>query len=146
MTPRSLSCEFELLVPASPDRVWRAMTGELSRWWPKDFLTSEHTRRMVLEPHLGGRVFEDFGDGGGLIWYHVIGLDVGRELLLAGHLLPPFGGPATTSLRLTLFEQKNGTMLKIRDDRFGVLDDDSPVDGWRHVFDSGLVAYLRDNG
>ena len=68
--------------------------------------------------------------------------------LLAGHVLPPFGGPATTALRLTLSAQGQGTLLKIRDDRLGALGGDSPTEGWRIVFDNGLRQYLesgRDN-
>ncbi|QDU76123.1 hypothetical protein Pan97_31680 [Bremerella volcania] len=108
-----------------------------------DFVTSDRTQRFVIEPVLGGRAFEDFGDGEGLVWYTVIGVDAGRELVLAGHLLPPFGGPATTALRVTLSAQADGTLVKIRDDRFGILGGDSPVEGWRIVFDGGLRHYLE---
>jgi hypothetical protein len=69
------------------------------------------TRRFVVEQKLGGRVFEDVGGGDGLFWYTVIGLEAGRELILAGRLLPPFGGPATTALRLTLSRTDRGTLL-----------------------------------
>ena len=64
---------------------------------------------------------EDFGSGDGIIWYTVIGVEAGRELILAGHLLPPFGGPATTALRLTLLTQGHGTILKIRDESNGTI-------------------------
>lgn len=141
----AVSFELEVFIAATRDRVWRAISTEASAWWPEDFATSERTQRFVIEPELGGRAFEDFGGGQGLVWYTVIGVDTGRELILAGHLLPPFGGPATTGLRLTLSAQEDGTLLKIRDDRFGILGGESPIEGWRTVFDSGLRHYLEAN-
>lgn len=137
--------ELDVVIAARPERVWRAIAAEASEWWPGDFVTSERTQRFVIEAALGGRVFEDFGNGDGLVWYTVIGMDAGRELILAGHLLPPFGGPATTALRLTLLAEGDGCLLKIRDDRFGVVGEDSPTDGWRMVFDGGLRQYLESD-
>ena len=146
MSPQPIasgSWELDIEISASPERVWKAICSESAEWWPEDFVTSERTQRFVIESSLGGRVFEDFGDGDGLVWYTVIGIEAGRELLMAGHLLPPFGGPATTALRLTLSSREAGTLLSIRDDRFGVLGGDSPAEGWRTVFDGGLRSYLE---
>ena len=112
----------------------------------RPFHTSARTMRFVIEPVLGGRAYEDFGGGDGLVWYTVIGVEAGRELVLAGHLLPPFGGPAVTALRLTLSAQAGATLLRVQDDRFGALGGESPVDGWRLVFDGGLRQYLESGG
>ena len=139
----SASYELEIAIAAAPERVWEAIAAESSAWWPKDFVTSERTQRFVIEPTLGGRAFEDFGGGDGLVWYTVIGVDAGRELLMAGHLLPPFGGPATTALQLTVSAQGQGAVVTIRDHRVGVLGGDSPVEGWRAVFEGGLRTYLE---
>ena len=135
--------EFEVVIAALPARVWQALVSESAAWWPKDFHTSERAQGFVIEPVLGGRVFEDFGDGDGLVWYSVIGVERGRELLLAGHLLPPFGGPAVTALRVTLSEKGEGTLLRVQDYRFGTLGGGSPVDGWRLVFDTGLRQHIE---
>ncbi len=139
----SATYTLELRVAASPSRVWQALTSGSAVWWPRDFYTSERTPRMVIEPELGGRMYEDFGGGDGLVWYSVVGIETGRELHLAGHLLPPFGGPAVTALRISLSGEGEGTLVRIRDDRCGVLGGPSPLDGWRHVFESGLKAYLE---
>ena len=97
----------------------------------------------MIEPVLGSRVYEDFGGGDGLVWYSVIGVEAGRELILAGHLLPPFGGPAVTALRLTLSAKAPGTLSRLQDYGFGALGGDSPVDGWRHDFDNGLRQHIE---
>ena len=137
------SFELDIVIDAPPARVWEALASEASAWWPKEFHTSERAQRFVIEPVLGGRVYEDFGGGDGLVWYSVIGVEAGRELILAGHLLPPFGGPAVTALRLTLLANGNGTLLRVQDDRIGALGGESPVDGWRLVFDMGLREYIE---
>ena len=137
------ACALEVVIAAPPPRVWQALASESSAWWPKAFHTSERTQRFVIEPVLGGRVYEDFGGGDGLVWYSVIGVEAGRELILAGHLLPPFGGPAVTALRLTLSAKAPGTLLRVQDYRFGALGGESPVDGWRLVFDSGLRQHIE---
>lgn len=142
-SPSTASYSLEVMIAATPTRVWQALTTEASAWWPKDFHTSTRAERFVIEPVLGGRVFEDFGGGDGLMWYTVIGVEVEKELVMAGHLLPPFGGPAVTALRLTLSQQSDSTQLKIQDDRFGLLGGESPVDGWRMVFDDGLRLYIE---
>ena len=137
------SYELEVIIAAAPAHVWQALVSESSQWWPKEFHTSERALRFVIEPVLGGRAYEDFGGGEGLLWYSVIGVEAGRELTLAGHLLPPFGGPAVTALRLSLSEKGPGTLLRIQDHRFGVLGGESPVDGWRIVFDTGLRRHVE---
>ena len=137
------SYSLEVVMAAPPARVWQALTTETPAWWPKDFHTSARAQRFVIEPVLGGRVFEDFGGGDGLLWYSVIGVEANRELVLSGHLLPPFGGPAVTALRLSLSAETDGTLFRVQDDRFGSLDGKSPVDGWRLVFDVGLRKYVE---
>ena len=139
------SYEIDVNIAVNPERVWTAIASEASVWWPMDFVTSERTKRFVIEPTLGGRVFEDFGEGEGLVWYTVIGVDAGRDLILAGHLLPPFGGPAMTALRLTLSAKGGGTLLRVRDDRIGVLGGDPPTEGWRLVFENGLRQFLESS-
>jgi len=139
----SMSYSLEVMMAVPPARVWQALTTESPAWWPKDFHTSARTQRFVIESVLGGRAYEDFGNGDGLVWYSVIGVETDRELILAGHLLPPFGGPAITALRLTLSAKSGSTLLQVQDDRFGALGGESPVDGWRLVFDAGLRQYVE---
>jgi hypothetical protein len=144
-TPSFRTAHFmlDLILPVSPDRAWRALTIECGKWWPADFVTSPKTQRFVIEPVLGGRAYEDYGNQDGLTWYTVIGLEAGRELIMAGHMLPPFGGPANTALRLTLAPHPQGTLFLLRDDRWGALGPESPIEGWRTVFERGLKSYLE---
>lgn len=69
--PSAGSYEFEVVIAAQPARVWEALVTESAAWWPKDFHKSERAQRFVIEPVLGGRAYEDFGGGDGLVWYSV---------------------------------------------------------------------------
>jgi uncharacterized protein YndB with AHSA1/START domain len=124
---------FDLHAP--PARVWQALVRETSAWWPASFHTSPRTKRFVIEPRLGGMMGEVAGRGEGLVWYRVIGVEKPVSLLLAGYLLPPWAGPATSLLRLTLTPIASGTRLELCDSTFGRLGDAAATsDGWKQIF------------
>ena len=49
--------------------VWKAFTDDIQSWWPKDFYATDSPQRMILEVKPGGRLYEDSGNGNGLVWY-----------------------------------------------------------------------------
>ena len=76
---------------------------------------------MVLEPKLGGLLYEDAGKNEGFVWATVIALHSPNHLLLRGDLSPDFGGPAISYLKFTLEEKKGKTILKFQDTLMGTL-------------------------
>ncbi len=135
---------LEFNLQATPSRVWTALTRDIAAWWPATFHTSPKTRRFVLEPRLGGMMGEITAPGEGLAWYRVIGVEKNVSLLLAGYLLPPWAGPATSLLRLTLTPAGDGeTKLELADHTFGVVGDRSATaDGWRQIFAGHLQPHV----
>jgi uncharacterized protein YndB with AHSA1/START domain len=139
----AIDVKLEFVLHAPHTRVWEALVSETSAWWPKSFLTSERTQRFVIEPRLGGMVGEVSGDGEGLVWYRVIGVESPASLLLAGYLLPPWAGPATSLLRLTLTAIGPAeTKLELVDSTFGKITGSELADGWRQIFDEHFRAHL----
>jgi len=69
-----MKVEKSIVIAASPERVWRAWTDEISRWWVKPyFIDPERALGLVIEPHAGGRFVEKWGDDGvGYLLGHVI--------------------------------------------------------------------------
>jgi uncharacterized protein YndB with AHSA1/START domain len=53
--------EHELMLAASPEQVWDAITGDLSGWWDHNF--SGDPAQFFLEPWPGGRFLEVFEEG-----------------------------------------------------------------------------------
>ncbi|HYJ04852.1 MAG TPA: hypothetical protein VEX43_06945 [Chthoniobacterales bacterium] len=125
--------------------VWKAFTGEIHSWWPKDFYATESPKRIVFEVKPGGRLYEDAGDGNGLVWYHVIALDAPNAVSLSGFIAPPFGGPATSLLRVAFSPQgKSATTMEITDSTFGCLGDPGATEeGWRMLFEGGFKTWVE---
>lgn len=140
----SVEARVELTIHAPQRRVWDALVNESARWWPKNFLSSEKTKKFVIEPRLGGRVFEDNGGGEGFIWYTVVGVESPNSLQLAGFMGPPFGGPLSSLLRLTLSAlSAKETRLEILDACFGAVGECDTAGGWREVFDDNFRPYVE---
>lgn len=149
LTVRAARVEMEVEMAAPPDRVWRALVEEMGIWWPRSFYAGKDTKAFVLEPRVGGRVYEDWGDGAGLLWFTVVSLDPPRALELAGHLFPAYGGPATSLVRIELSEGRGKTLLRLTDAIHGHLaaDTDAKLDaGWKELFAKSLKTFVERPG
>lgn len=125
--------------------VWKGFTRDVHSWWPKDFYATESPKRIVFEVKPGGRLYEDAGDGNGLVWYHVIAVDAPNAITLSGFIAPPFGGPATSLLRIAFAAQgKSSTTMEVTDSTFGCLGESSTTEeGWRLLFEDGFKAWIE---
>ncbi len=137
---------FEVAIAAPQARVWRALVEETMAWWDRVFLMNPNARGFVVEPRLGGRVFEDWGDGAGVQWYHVIGVDPPNALMLTGQLTPTYGGPATTTVQLVLSQRGEATILSLSETAFGRVDvkvESFIRAAWEVLFETGLKSYVE---
>jgi DNA-binding transcriptional ArsR family regulator/uncharacterized protein YndB with AHSA1/START domain len=137
--------ELEIRIAARPERVWQALVEEIGRWWHKDFYAGASPKAFVLEPRLGGRMYEDWGNGAGAIWYLVTEIDPPRSLGLSGHMPAAFGGPATSLLRLVLQPEGEGTVLQLTDSELRKVTEKSRAsleDGWSALFGE-LKSYVE---
>lgn len=138
--------ELEIPIAAPRQHVWRMLVEQTDRWWPRDFYASANPTGMRFDATLGGRLYEESTDGGGVVWYTVIGLTPGVSVDLAGHLTAAFGGPAQTLLRLSLREQGAHTVLELSDAVVGNVGDgttESLEQGWRAVFETGFKQFVE---
>jgi DNA-binding transcriptional ArsR family regulator/uncharacterized protein YndB with AHSA1/START domain len=139
--------ELEVPIAAPPGRVWQALVEQTTQWWRRDFYVGKAARAFVIEPRPGGRMYEDWGDGAGMVWMNVIEVDPPRVLQLAGHLTAAFGGPANTHLRLTLESRgKGGTLLRLSEHAFGRVDDKMKAElhqGWTLLLAKGLKPFIE---
>jgi DNA-binding transcriptional ArsR family regulator len=68
---RVVKVEVEIRIEAPPERVFAALTEELDSWWPFRF---KPNGKMVVECGVGGRWYEDWGNGHGahhatIVWW-----------------------------------------------------------------------------
>jgi hypothetical protein len=137
--------ELEIEIGAPPARVWKAPTAETTFWWPRSFYTNPKAKSFHIEPKLGGKMYEDWGGGEGLVWYRVFGIAKARPLELEGCMGVPYG-PAHTLLHLELEDKSGRTVLKLSDStigRIGHCGDGTKLDGWKQLFEIGLKGYVE---
>lgn len=142
---RSIRIELQTPIAAPQKRVWKALVRETWNWWPHQIVMNPKARRIVIEARLGGRVLEDWGGGGGLVWWNVVGLRTGSWLELAGQMLPEMGGPATSLARILLKPDGKRTTIDIVDCLYGALEKgmDKPIrGGWKALMEA-LKAYAE---
>ncbi len=144
---RSLDIQMEIPIQASREKVWEALTQNIVDWWPRDFYVGAQPKGFVLEDRVGGRVFEDWGDGQGLLWATIVVLDRGRQLTWAGDLSPEFGGPARTITTYRLVEKGEETLLQFRDSPYGKLSPSTQsalAEGWRGLLEGCLKPFVEN--
>jgi uncharacterized protein YndB with AHSA1/START domain len=85
---RAVHITCELTVDASADRVFQVIAHESGTWFPFVY-GGDRTTRIVVEPHVGGRHYEEW-DGGesGYLYGHVTVYDPPRRFALRGRVMP----------------------------------------------------------
>ena len=135
--------EFDIHVPQ--EDAWRAMLEETEHWWLPQYLGAKNSEGIRFEPRPGGRLYES-SPSGGMLWYTIIEMDAPHVLAMSGDMAPPYGGPATSILRIEFTPKAGGCRFQLRDHIFGVVDAAAQTaieTGWRDLFESGLKSYVE---
>ncbi len=137
---------FEIGIDAPPARVWKALTDQASSWWHPGFFSRKGAVTFVIEPRVGGRAYEDWGDGQGLLWYTVMGVVRNEMLLLVGDVDTRHGGPARIHTTFRLRAEGKRTALRLEECAFGKVDEKmrkSLETGWRVLLDGCLRVFAE---
>lgn len=137
---------WEVRIAARPKRVWAALTRQTGKWWPKEFYTADKAKGFKIEPKVGGRMYEDWGDGDGRLWGVVIGVKTGSWIDLLGYLSPAYGGPAHTNYRFDIVREGDESLVKVTDTIFGAgtgAKRDQTREGWRMLLEGALKPYVE---
>lgn len=82
---RTVRLTYELRIKASADRTFEVMTQQMLDWRPHTY-GGERTRRVVLEPRIGGAHYEDWGAPAGHLYGHVTVYDPPARWATRGRL------------------------------------------------------------
>ncbi len=134
---------LEVKIKASTEAVWQALTDDIGAWWPSDSLAGSGregaTGRFVLEAHPGGRMWEDWGDGNGLLWGNVVNITHGTRLDIVGTTGPEWGGPALWYGSFKVDSDGNGAVFRFSDSGLGRVSAKTTADktkDWTYLFDT----------
>ena len=118
-----MDIQFKVDIKATPQRVWQALVEEANSWWPSRYYLGEAPRGFVLEGRVGGRVYEDWGGGQGLLWSTVIAVQHGKLLQIVGDAAPENGGPCRTISTFVLQPDGDATVIRFRNSTTGKVDE-----------------------
>jgi DNA-binding transcriptional ArsR family regulator len=82
---RTVRLAFELRIKASARRTFEVMTQQSLEWFPHTY-GGERTRRVVVEPRIGGLHYEDWGDAAGHLYGQVTVYDPPTRWATRGRL------------------------------------------------------------
>jgi DNA-binding transcriptional ArsR family regulator len=84
---RTVRLGYELRIRASAQRTFEVMTRQSLDWFPHTY-GGDRVRAVVLEPRVGGRHYEDWGDDQGHLYGQVTLFDPPRAWATRGRLSP----------------------------------------------------------
>jgi uncharacterized protein YndB with AHSA1/START domain len=135
-------------VMAPPERAFEVFTAGIDRWWDRaHHVQSGELKAVGVDPHVGGRVWEENDAGDVCAWGRVLTWDPPREFAFSWLIGPDWGVPppdaVSSRVTLTFTPRGTGTLVTLVHDR---LDAHGP--GWDGIRDAvasdqGWPAGLR---
>lgn len=142
------SFQVQVVVEHDKAHAWEFFFNQTNGWWSETMYTSEKTERFTIDTYIGGKAYEDFGEGSGLIWGEVIGVDYTNWLEMRGNLTREFGGPAITFERFEFVQDSYGhTTITYTLDLIGEASDKSVSSlkkGWEDILNNHYRPYCKD--
>jgi hypothetical protein len=131
--PRIVEVRFSLPLSRRADVAWQRLVNDIDAWWPRDYRVLPGSR-MRLDARPGGALLEAGEGDDGVLWYTVQAALTGHWLVLAGHIAPPWGGPALSLLRFDLRTSPSGEAeIEVLDSIMGRADAVAVEAGWRAI-------------
>jgi DNA-binding transcriptional ArsR family regulator len=105
---RTVRLAYELRIAASAQRTFEVMTQQSLDWNPHTY-GGDRVRRVALEPMVGGRHYEDWGNGAGHLYGQVTAYDPPRRWATRGRL----GQGVTLDSDYELTQEPGAVLLQV---------------------------------
>ena len=132
-------------VSATPERVWRALTTEISSWWHPDHTFSSDAGNMSLEARAQGCLCERLPNGGSVRHMQVVFAQAHERLVMEGGLGPLQQVAASGAMNWVLSADATAetpiTHLELTYQVAGYLPDG--LAGWAKPVDAVLAEQLQ---
>lgn len=100
-----LELAFDIDCP--PDHAFEVWTARFDQWWPRGHSVSGDPVEIVLEPHVGGRIYERTADGTEIDWGEVTVWQPPERLAYLWHIRRDRAD--ATDVELTFSDAGDGT-------------------------------------
>src|SRR5262249_11154888 len=110
-SPAGFVSEWQLTIAAPRERVFRALTEEVGRWWDPAHSYSHEAANFSIDARPGGCFCERLSDGG-VAHMTVVFVKHNALLRMVGGLGPLQSMAVSGSMTFTLTDAGNGTLLK----------------------------------
>lgn len=106
--------EKSILVPCAPARAFQAFTAEIGQWWPLSThsVGQGQAQAVVIEPRVGGRVFETDGTGAQADWGRVLEWSPPGRFVMTWH--PGRAADTAQVVELGFAAEGSGTRVTLR--------------------------------
>lgn len=145
--PDGFTVENSRWVPAAPEVAWKALVGDVGRWWPADHTWWGDASKLSISDKAGGCFCEI--DGARQAWHMTVTfIDPGKLMRMTGGLGPLQGMGLNGALEWRFAPENDGTRITLHYRVGGYSPDDlsefaPAVDKVQGLQLGGLADYLR---
>jgi hypothetical protein len=141
--------EKSVLVRCDPARAFQTFTAEIGQWWPLQMfsVTQAKARSAVLEPKVGGRVYETAEDGSTHDWGRVLSWSPPTGFAMTWH--PGRAADPHTVVELSFAAEGGATRVRLVHRGWEALGKDGQAmrdrynGGWDKVLGQDFVGHLE---
>ena len=129
-------------VACSVEKAFEIFTGRIASWWPVSqySISQERTRNVVIEPRVGGRIYEERDDGETFPWGKVGVWEAPHRIVFSWH--PGKDAETAQSVEVRFAAAEGGTHVELEHRGWARYGDgaekarDSYAGGWDAVLGS----------
>lgn len=127
-------------VECSCEATFALFTAEIASWWPMDrySVSQDRTRNVVLEPRIGGDIYEERDDGETFPWGKVLIWEEPSRLVMSWHPGREPDAAQEVEVRFTAID--GGTRVDLEHRNWDKLGEDAT--GARDGYDKGWTEVL----
>jgi uncharacterized protein YndB with AHSA1/START domain len=127
-------------VAVPPERAFKVFTERIGAWWPLEMhgVFGDKAKTCVMEPRVGGRVYEVSVDGEEASWAEVTAYEPPERIVWSWR--PNRDRPAPTEVEITFTPEGGGTRVELMHRGWELLGDEGAEA--RDSYDSGWPKTL----
>jgi uncharacterized protein YndB with AHSA1/START domain len=137
--------EKSVTVNVPVERAFEVFTAEIGTWWPlhTHAVDTERSETVILEGHVGGRLYERAPSGEEHLWGTVLAWEPPSRILYSWH--PGRGEETAQEVEITFKAQRAGTRVEVRHTGWEKLGDgiEEAIASYDEGWDAVIARYVE---